>query len=515
MKKLKYLHTLRHLRFRQILYLFRHRLFKYQIKSNKKIFQFTNAVKVINLPLEYISVKGEDLNIFSENVGHFITPNFKNLSSDYLYEFSFNYLDHLNAANLNIEQKIKMLSEYINTKHKSEWHPYTASRRLVNIILFLSQNIDVLVGTVKSEIEKYSSDVYIFIKNNLEFHIDANHLLANYFALSLFENTFRTEDKKYTKKYMNELDSQLVDGFHYERSLGYTISVIYDFLIFNQVQKNINQNLLIKVSEVLKNINNLPKENFDFGDNVYNQVPQLDALMDLARLSLLINTENKENKEKLQISNYYILKNEDSFCVVVDGGAPTPEHQPGHAHDSTGSFTLSYQGQAIVSNGGVSTYEKNRIRNFERSRYSYSKPINLGISQDVWGGFRVAQRRSVKVNAFNSDIISISVNTDQGSWQKEMKIYRDGIVDTYQTVNQSLITQYIISESVDVIEWSEKKLILLETVSASKFRISCVVGKALPVQKLLLGQRYGSRRKATVLRFYNSSEKLSIKIEEI
>ena len=104
--------------------------------------------------------------------------------------------------------------------------------------------------------------------------------------------------------------------------------------------------------------------------------------------------------------------------MVVDGGLPTPQHQPGHAHDSTGSFILSYHGQSIVTNGGVSTYEKNKIRNFERSRYSYSKPLNLGISQDVWDGFRVARRRSVKVDSFNSEVISISVNTDQGSGKK-------------------------------------------------------------------------------------------------
>ena len=68
---------------------------------------------------------------------------------------------------------------------------------------------------------------------------------------------------------------------------------------------------------------------------------------------------------------------------------------------------------------------------------------------------------------------------------------------------------------MDVIDWSEKKLILLETKSNTKFRISCVEGQALPVQSLLLGQDYGSRRKATILRFYNGSEKLSMKIEEI
>ena len=128
------------------------------------------------------------------------------------------------------------MSNYINTDHKSEWH-LQASRRLVNIILFLSQNLDVLAEEVKSEIEKYSSDSYCFIENNLEFHIEAN-LLANYFALSLFENTFATGDKNYTKKYLGALETQLMDGFHYERSLGYTISVIYDFLIFYQVQKS-------------------------------------------------------------------------------------------------------------------------------------------------------------------------------------------------------------------------------------------------------------------------------------
>ena len=73
---------------------------KFKIKSNKKIFEFTNNVIIKNLPFEYIKVERDNLTIFSKNVGHYIQPNFQDLSFDYMYEFSFNYLDHLNIASL-------------------------------------------------------------------------------------------------------------------------------------------------------------------------------------------------------------------------------------------------------------------------------------------------------------------------------------------------------------------------------------------------------------------------------
>ena len=92
--------------------------------------------------------------------------------------------------------------------------------------------------------------------------------------------------------------------------------------------------------------------------------------MDLALTMLLF---KEENKEKLQISNYYILKKQDFFVwwlMELRHASTSTRHAP----DSTGSFILSYHGQSIVTNGGVSTYEKNKIRNFERSRYVIANP---------------------------------------------------------------------------------------------------------------------------------------------
>ena len=509
---LKYLHAIKHLRFRQVLFLVRYRLFKFKNDPIKQKFRYTYTKKIKNIPLEYIKVERDSLTIFSKKFGSCMQPDFQNISSDYMYEFSFNYLDHLNTSSLVEKDKIKILKNYVNADYKSEWHPYTASRRLINIIIFLSQNLHALTKVEQSEVEKYSSAVYRFIGDNLEFHIDANHLLANYFALSLFENTFETQNRKYTKKYLNELDSQIIDGFHYERSLGYTISVIYDFMIFYQIQKNVDQSLISKLNEALKNIENLTKANFNFGDNVFDQVPPLVSLIKLGQTLFSL---EQEKPEKSKISNFYILNKHNSFCVVVDGGTPMPEYQPGHAHDSTGAFILSYQGHPIVTNGGVSTYEKNKFRYLERSRYSYSKPINLGVSQEVWSGFRIAQRRSVKINHLDSEKLSMSINTDQGGWQKEIEMFEGEVSDTYRTYRKPIIAQYILSENVEVVDWSEHKIILLEKKSNTKFVILCFDGKALPVQSLLLGQKYGTKRNATILRFHNDSSKLSMKIGEL
>ena len=79
--------------------------------------------------------------------------------------------------------------------------------------------------------------------------------------------------------------------------------------------------------------------------------------------------------------------------MIADVGEVGPTYQPGHAHSDTLSFVLYCQRKPIIVDRGISTYEKNQIRQDERATASHNTVvINSKEQTDVWGGFRVGRR---------------------------------------------------------------------------------------------------------------------------
>jgi uncharacterized heparinase superfamily protein len=80
----------------------------------------------------------------------------------------------------------------------------------------------------------------------------------------------------------------------------------------------------------------------------------------------------------------------------MDCGNIGPDYQPGHAHSDTFNFELIKKGIPVFVDTGISTYEKDSIRKFERSTESHNTVvINNEDQSKVWGGFRVANRAKI------------------------------------------------------------------------------------------------------------------------
>ena len=169
---------------------------------------------------------GEDMSFRN---GYDWNPHGKSL----LWRFQLNYFDW--APRLAAEGRSEELSEQIDSwivsnpaGREPAWHPYPTSLRIANWIRAL-----VLLG------QDHQCDRWIrslsrqaaFLEGNLEYHLGANHLIENAFALLLAGLFFRgAAARRWQTKGLDLMRSELheqvlPDGGHFERSVSYHFRV--------------------------------------------------------------------------------------------------------------------------------------------------------------------------------------------------------------------------------------------------------------------------------------------------
>lgn len=333
-----------------------------------------------------------------------------------LWVYNLNYFEFLLSGKVSYKEGLLLIENYIDSWNdlKDGLEPFPISLRTINWIKFLSKH------KVRDERidERLYHQVQLLI-SNLEYHLLANHLLENAFAL-IFAAYYFQDEKIYAKAkslLLQELKKQvLADGAHYERSPMYHQIMLFRLLdVVSLVQDNSwkNQELLSKLKPKaqamvswLVNIS-LPNGEIPYvKDSAPNIAPKSSELLAYAQ-SLGFSIEvGKILKE----SGYRWLEFESSK-LLVDVGEVSPSYQPGHAHADELNFLLYDNQMPIIVDTGISTYEKNGQRQLERSSSSHNCLVlhNQNSSQ-VWGGFRVGKRANVNVSKDNEYSISASHN---------------------------------------------------------------------------------------------------------
>ena len=140
-------------------------------------------------------------------------------------------------------------------------------------------------------------------------------------------------------------------------------------------------------------------------DSAYNIAPTTSQLLTYAK-SLGLNWDTI----KLSESGYRIFKN-SQYEFLVDVGNIGPTYQPGHAHSDTFNFELHINNTPIIVDTGISTYEKNAIRQNERSTSAHNT-VQIGSAEqsEIWGGFRVGRR--AKIISFEEDETIVKASHD-------------------------------------------------------------------------------------------------------
>ena len=98
-------------------------------------------------------------------------------SENYLWNYNLNYFDYINSE-LNVEISIDFINEWIRSNVNPEtlpFDPYPTSLRLCNWIKFFLNNPKL----INSDILKSLGFQAELLSQNLEYHIDGNHLFTN------------------------------------------------------------------------------------------------------------------------------------------------------------------------------------------------------------------------------------------------------------------------------------------------------------------------------------------------
>jgi len=295
---------------------------------------------------------------------------------------------------------------------KPGWEPYPTSLRIVNWIKWLLQENDAAPEMLDSLALQIRS-----LRKRIEYHLLGNHLIANAKAL-VFAGAFfqgkEADEWLYAglKLLGHEINEQiLADGGHYERSPMYHSIVLEDVLDLIQLERmfpDLDRDDLCdaieqwkdaapRMIEWLNAMRHLDGDISFFNDACFKQAPPPDGLIEYARRVGCIASDDQSGKQIISLPNsgYYRLQKKEAV-LLIDAGEVGPDYQPGHGHADTLSFELSLHGKRFLVNSGVSTYEDNALRNYQRSTPAHNTAmVQKENSSEIWSAFRVARRARV------------------------------------------------------------------------------------------------------------------------
>ncbi|MFD2203527.1 heparinase II/III domain-containing protein [Shivajiella indica] len=326
-----------------------------------------------------------------------------------LWNYNLQYLDFLKQGDIPTYLKITLVSNLYQNLWEGRLilEPYPASLRIMNMIRFLlklgpDDNTLILKTYLLAEVN--------YLSKNLEYHILANHLLENAFALLMGGYFFN--QKKWIegaeKLLTSELEEQILkDGAHFELSPMYHQIILFrvlEALAYLPKENKLSQFLRNKAELMLSWLNA-----FSFRDGSiahFNDSCDGIALDTLELLKIGNELGIKPKKtHQLKESGYRKFDIHD-FELIADVNGISPFYQPGHSHADTFSFCLHYEGNPIIVDPGISTYEISPRRDWERSTKAHNTLVINGInSAEVWAGFRVGKRLKVEIIEENKDFV--------------------------------------------------------------------------------------------------------------
>jgi uncharacterized heparinase superfamily protein len=295
------------------------------------------------------------------------------------------------------------------------WEPYPLSRRIPHWIQWLLAGNEPVPGMVESLAAQTIS-----LHNQIEHHLQANHLLANWRALVFAECFFAPLDWSSTDapsaaaEWTRELERQmLADGGHEERSPMYHALILQDLLDLIQlagcypsaISRETQAHWRARAAGMLGWLRMLTHPDGGiafFQDTAFGMAADPPALT-RAAASLGI-----EPVSTLLDSSGYARIEQAGTVLMVDVGSPGPGHQPGHAHAGALSFELSHGGHRFFVNSGVSTYEPGPTRTWERSTAAHNTlRLNGRDQSEMWAAFRLGRRAKVaRLDAGDSNVIA-------------------------------------------------------------------------------------------------------------
>lgn len=427
-KVLLVFHTIKHLRLIQVKYQIIYRI-NYRDRLGIKLgtARFKNLAKpslsvyCLRVPLfnSLVNLDKEKISFHFLNKSHSFEKSQIDWNLDRygkLWTYNLNYFEFLMSENLSTDEGCFLIENFISQweQIKDGFEPFPISLRVINWVKFLS---DKEIKSTKID-QSLFQQVQLLLKN-LEYHLLANHLLENAYALFFAAYYFKNEDiyVKAKKLLFKQLEEQILqDGAHYERSPMYHQIMLFRLFDIIYIVENNDwkgkETLVYLKSKAEKMTCWLNKITLPSGvvpnvkDSAPGVTPSSHELFYYADLLGLGRVEDC----KLLDSGYRFLYNNDT-ALFVDCGEVSPSYQPGHAHADETNFLLFNDGVPIIVDTGISTYEKSERRQIERSTQSHNcLLVENQSSSQVWGGFRVGKRANVQLIEESKTRITVEHN---------------------------------------------------------------------------------------------------------
>jgi len=410
-KYIRLFNTIKYLKIKQIYF----RLFYFLRAKYRKLtrfeYMFSKASMVTPLMLRE-SIENKYSN-FTDT-----TLSVLNLSKNFEDKIDWNYVEHGKLWTYNLtyfeylkkKEDIWLIYDFIENiqQLRDALEPFPISLRGMSWIKFLTK-YQIQDKTIDDSL--YAQ--YYILLGNLEYHLLGNHLLENGFSLLVGAYYFQDE-KLYTKAkkiLQQELQEQILeDGGHFELSPMYHQLMLFRLLdCINLVQNN-----SWKKRELLEFLTLKAQIMLSWLQNITYKDGTIPLLNDSANEIAPTSKELFEYAYKLGLTFQAIPLSDSGYRkivkgnyeVIVDVAEIGASYIPGHAHADTFSFELRVDSKPFIVDSGLSTYEVNKTRFYERSTKAHNTVEVLEKnSSEVWGGFRVANRAKIVDLQEKEDVI--------------------------------------------------------------------------------------------------------------
>lgn len=355
-----------------------------------------------------------------------------------LWLYHLNQCDHLRDEELSPERRRDLMLDWVRTcSAGAGWDPHPTCLRVLSWgKLLLTPGAVELTPGEAGEIRGSMAQQLDGLERNLEFRLQANHLLANLIGLVfgglLFEGPRADAWLQREEDLRAELARQFGrEGAHEERSPMYhalLLENLLDLLNLLRVREEraprpLAEELAATAERALAALSVWRHPDGEialFGDSALGIAPPPDALLEYGR-ALGLQPLAPETPGLLASAGFARLE-EGPFALLASFGVPSPAHQPGHAHCDALSFELTCAGERVVCDTGVHSYEPGPRRDVARATRSHATLEIAGAEQsEIWAAHRVGGRVRTALVAFEP---RASLEATCASWSTPDTLHR-------------------------------------------------------------------------------------------
>lgn len=466
------LHTVRHLRLRQVVYQMLYHIRKPRYRSlNAQLHRNLSGVTFEGWIAKQKCYNAEN-DIFAFLNQAAVFSGWNDASRGMLWAYNLNYMDWLCQGGIDYGTGAYWINKFIDElpANNVALDSYPIALRGINWIKFITGHIKDIDKTTLHKWDESLYSQYALLSRKLEYHLMGNHLLED--AFSLFISSIYFSDKKFYKKasrlLVNELNGQILsDGAHFEQSPMYHC-ILLDRLLdcINFSQNNLRFENQVAITESLKgkaicmlgHLESIVYENGDIpllNDSAYGIAPTSGELFAYAkRLGL------EWKLIPLKECGYRKLENK-SMEAVVDVGDITATYQPGHSHADTFNYELRIDGSPFIVDTGISTYNKNTRRQYERSTAAHNcVTVNGKNSSEVWSGFRVGNRAEVSIDEDNEkEVVATHNGYTPVAYRRKFRIEDSAFIVSDELSDNAKGIGYIhLARGIEILQHSQMEI---------------------------------------------------------